>query len=383
MKILMVSIFSQHFFNWTLQLEKSGHEVHWIDVYDSNTFVKKIDFVHQTVGWKDRLKYPGRYQVKKNFPRLCKLINILNQRKFIDVFETKLDDFQPDIVHSFVMYASTVPILGIMKKYPKIKWIYSAWGNDLYYYQNKKNYRQDMLQVLPSINYMFADCTRDYMIAKDLGFNGLYLGTFPTGGGYDLEAYNEYFSALHERKTIIIKGYEHKFGRCIKVLQAILQLKDELKNYKIKVFAANDKVFEFVKKCELSSMNNFQVYGRVSREEVLKLMGESLIYIGNSISDGMPNTLLEAIIMGAFPIQSNPGGATAELIEHEKNGILIQDPESSERIADIIRKALDNPELIKTGVNYNNLYIKPELERKNIQDRVLLKYKLVEQKLKA
>lgn len=382
MKILMVSIFSQHFFNWTLQLKKSGYEVHWIDVYDSNTFVKKIDFVDQTVGWKDRIKYPGRYKVKKNFPEFNKFINKLNQRKFIDVFEAKLEEFQPDIIHSFVMYASTVPILGIMKKHPNIKWIYSAWGNDLYYYQNKNLYRQDMIRVFPRLDYMFADCTRDFFIAKTLGFNGTYLGTFPTGGGYKLKEYESFNSTISQRKTIIIKGYEHKFGRCIRVLKAINLIRDELKDYEIKVFAANEQVFDFVNTSELSTLGNLTIYGRMGHTDVLKIMGESLIYIGNSISDGMPNTLLEAILMGAFPIQSNPGGATAEIIKNGKNGRLIQDPESSEDIAGIIMEVLNNPILIKQGVDYNNLHIKPELERKKIQGHVLRKYKLIEQEIK-
>ena len=40
MKILMVSMFINHFFNWVLQLEKSGHEVYWIEVTGANTYVK-------------------------------------------------------------------------------------------------------------------------------------------------------------------------------------------------------------------------------------------------------------------------------------------------------------------------------------------------------
>ena len=69
-------------------------------------------------------------------------------------------------------------------------------------------------------------------------------------------------------------------------------------------------------------------------------MGKSLIYIGNSNSDGMPNTMLEAIFMGAFPIQSNPGGATAELIQNGVNGLLIEDCEDMEDIKRLILKAL-------------------------------------------
>lgn len=67
-------------------------------------------------------------------------------------------------------------------------------------------------------------------------------------------------------------------------------------------------------------------------------MGQSIVYIGNNISDGIPNTVLEAMIMGAFPIQSNPGGATAEIIEEGNNGFLIHNPEDIEEIKKLILK---------------------------------------------
>ena len=48
----MVSIFSSHFFNWVKQLESSGHQIYWLDVYDSNTKVKEIEFVEKIIGWR-------------------------------------------------------------------------------------------------------------------------------------------------------------------------------------------------------------------------------------------------------------------------------------------------------------------------------------------
>lgn len=69
-------------------------------------------------------------------------------------------------------------------------------------------------------------------------------------------------------------------------------------------------------------------------------MGKSLIYIGNSNSDGMPNTMLEAIFMGAFPVQSNPGGVTAELIQHGVNGLLIEDCEDVDQMVFVIKSSL-------------------------------------------
>ena len=69
MKILMVSMASIHFFRWTEQLKKSGHEVYWIDVYDSNSNYERIDFVQQTVGWRNRINFPGCYYVKNKYPK--------------------------------------------------------------------------------------------------------------------------------------------------------------------------------------------------------------------------------------------------------------------------------------------------------------------------
>src|SRR5690606_17821050 len=174
---------------------------------------------------------------------------------------------------------------------------------------------------------------------------------------------------------------EHKFGRSINVLNAIILLKEKLTSYEIKVFAANEKVFEFVNNSELNQMKNFEVFGELERDYVLSLMGEAIIYIGNSISDGMPNTLLEAIIMEAFPIQSNPGGATTELIEHGKNGYLINNPEDIDEIATHILTAITDSEFRENAVKYNSTFIKPTLERQFIQQQVIEKYKIIEDNL--
>ncbi len=379
----MVSMFSNHFFRWTEQLKDSGHEVYWIDVFDSNTKVHKIDFAHQIIGWRNKIKYPGRYKIKKGFPRLDDFINKFNQRKLVDVFEDQLEIIQPDIVHSFVMFSACVPILKVMNKHKNIPWIFSAWGNDLYYLQNDPKHLKGMKIAFKRINYMFADCKRDFKIAKKYNFKGEYLGTFPTGGGYELDKYNSYSKQFEERKTILIKGYQNTFGRCNTVLKAVLSLKKELSKFNIIVFGADQAVFEFMDSAkELQKMPNLNVLGQLSHEHVLKLMGESLLYIGNSTSDGMPNTLLEAIVMDVFPIQSNPGGATEEIIVNGKNGLLIENPENIDEIRDLIQKAISDKGSLKSGIEYNFKNIKPKLEREAVKKQVLEKYRLIEKNLK-
>jgi glycosyltransferase involved in cell wall biosynthesis len=268
-----------------------------------------------------------------------------------------------------------------MNKYPKLKWIYSAWGNDLFYFQNDPDYLQDIKQVLPKLDYMYADCTRDYEIAKKHGFNGTFLGVYPTGGGYEFNLENE-IRPIAGRNVILVKGYQNLFGECIPVLKAIKEIKNELEDYEIIVFGAEQDTVEYVEKSDLLNFTNFSLLKNIGRGTLMKLMGTSLIYIGNSISDGMPNTLLEAIIMGAFPIQSNPGGATAELIEHNKNGFLIQNPLDVSEIKSLILKATNDRTFLAQAVEYNFKEIKPKLEREFVRQEVLEKYRLVEKAVK-
>ncbi|MGI0107850.1 glycosyltransferase family 4 protein [Salinimicrobium sp. WS361] len=383
MKILMLSIFSPHFINWTRQLKDSGHEVYWLDVLDSKTEVKHLSFVEHLTGWRYRWDYPGRYFLKEKASYFTKIINIFNERNLQVQLEIQIKKIQPDVVHSFVMYLAGIPVLNVMKKFPGVKWIYSAWGSDMYYYQGLPKHLKGMKKTLPEINYMFADCQRDYNIARKHGFQGEFLGVFPGGGGYDFNTLDPLIKNQTDRNLILIKGYQGLHGKCISVLKAILNLKSQLGNYKIVIFGATPEVFDFVEGSSLKQFNNIKVYGNLPFDILMKIMGESIIYIGNSTSDGTPNTLLEAIVMGAFPIQSNPGGATSENIKDNFNGLLIKDPEDSSAIASTIETALNNHEMLQAGVDFNNLNIKPKLERGYIRKNVLAAYKVVENSLKT
>jgi glycosyltransferase involved in cell wall biosynthesis len=247
-----------------------------------------------------------------------------------------------------------------MNKYPKIKWIYSCWGSDLYYYQNIKTHNKLIRKVLSRVNYLHTDCIRDYQIALKLGFKGLHTGVIPGGTGYDLQTYSNYKIPIEDRKIILIKGYQHIFGRALTVIKALQELNSNLKNYEIVVFGAHQSVINYIKENNLS----IKVFHRheLSHLELMQLMGKSLIYIGNSISDGMSNTLLEAIIMGSFPIQSNPGGSSSEIINHGENGLLIENTENINEIKQLIINAVSDKYKIEKAYEINTEIAQEKLE---------------------
>ena len=107
------------------------------------------------------------------------------------------------------------------------------------------------------------------------------------------------------------------------------------------------------------------------------MMGESAIHIASSLSDGMPNALLEAMAMGAFPIQSNPGRATQEVITDGKNGFLIKNPLDAIEIANYIEAALVNESLRTRAQKMNTTFIQDHYSRSTLQPQIIALYKEV------
>lgn len=373
MKILLVSMNNIHFRRWSEQLKDSGHEVYWFDILDQG-YAPSMSWMTQVTGWKKGfLKKKGRSFLKKNIPFLFNFLSKKLDVKVDIAFAKAVKEIQPDVVHSFALYLSCTPILGVMLDHLNLKWIYSAWGSDLYYYQNESAYLKDIKAVLSRVDYLFTDCHRDFDIATKYGFTGTFLGVFPGGGGFDLKAFDAVSEPYDQRTIIVLKGYENRSGRAVHVLKALEALSDSLTGYKVVVFGAErEEVFSFRE----SKIPNIEIKGLISHDDILELFGKTKIYIGNSNSDGMPNTLLEAICAGAFVIQSNPGGVTQEIVEDRENGILIEDCEDIEEIKSKIELALSDSVMLEKASQIN-LELREQWSYISIKEQVQHQYNLV------
>jgi glycosyltransferase involved in cell wall biosynthesis len=369
MKILFVSMPSIHAIRWIENLKDANHELYWFDVLGRGGLDTSVA-INQFTQWKKRKIPPikGEFFLYKNLPKLHSVILPFLEKTANEALAVVIENIQPDLVHSFEMQGCSYPILKTMNKYPEIPWLYSCWGNDIYYYKNYKEHYSKIKSVLKRVNFLHTDCERDAKLALEMGFSGEHLGVIPGGAGYDIKKLSMLHLPVGERKIILVKGYEHLFGRGLNVIKALEQIQSEIHEFQVVVFAAHPIVISYVKEKELPFTTIHR--SALQHDEVLELMGKSLVYVGNNISDGMPNTLLEAIVMGAFPIQSNPGGATAEIIEHGKNGLLIEHPEEIIEIKKLILRALTDSSLLNEAYLLNK---KIALER--------LDYKWNEQKI--
>ena len=375
MKILFISMPSIHAIRWIENLSSKSFELYWFDILDRGKLDTNIE-IKQFVGWKKRkVKYiRGEFWLSKNMPSFYSLIEPFLVTNKNEALESIIKNISPDIIHSFEMHHCTYPILKTMNKFPLIKWVYSSWGSDLFYYKDTSPQKEAIRKSLERIDFFHSDNKRDFIIAKENGYHKGKFSVIPGGGGYDIEKYTKYSSLQSSRKVILVKGYEHKFGRALNVVKALANIKSKIKEFEVIVFGAHPKVISYIKQNNLT----FKYYERneLTQNEVLKLMGKSKIYIGNSISDGMPNTLLEALIMGVFPIQSNPGNVTAEIIEDKVNGLLINDPEDVKEISNTILFALHNDQLIQEGNRINKEIVNDKLGYKKNQKKIIDLYKL-------
>lgn len=376
MKILLVSMPSLHVIRWIENLKDTNFELFWFDVLGRGK-LETLNSVTQFTGWKKRKTrhIKGESFLRKKYPNLYEKILPYLEVTANEALEKIILEIKPDVVHSFEMQNCSYPILKTMRKFPKVKWLYSCWGSDLFYYKNFKRHNYKIKNVLKRVDFLHTDCIRDFDLATQLNFSGKFLGVIPGGTGYKIKELESFRLPVLERKIILVKGYEHDLGRGLNIVKALHSIEKKIKEYQIVVFGSHFKVKDYIKINHL----NFNFFDRheLSHGELTKLMGRSLIYIGNSISDGMPNTLLEAIVMGAFPIQSNPGGVTEEIIINNENGFLIQNPESIEEIKENILKAISNFNLLENASLKNQKIANERLDYFENKLKVVEMYKTI------
>lgn len=344
---------SIHVLRWIENLKDKGHELYWFDVLDRGP-LENLDYVRQFVDWKKR-KYPyikGEYFLRKKMPSVYDKIIPYFEVSANEGFEKVIQEIKPDIVHSFELHYCSYPILKAMNKNPGIKWIYSCWGSDIFRHQILKNDIQKIESVLNRVNFLITDCERDYDLAKKYNFNGVFLGALPGGGGYNITDIQTSFQDIESRKLILIKGNHNETGRALYTLKAIKKIIDLLDDFHIAVFSAGEKVREFIKS-DSKLEGKIKIIEGINQSELHNYFGKAFLYIGNNFSDGMPNSLLEALLLGVIPLQSNPGNATKELIGKKYFGEIINDPENSDEIAEkilcLIRNKDNNVQFAKSN----------------------------------
>lgn len=290
-------------------------------------------------------------------------------------------NIKPDLIHSFEINGGILAydaFLHLNSSFPP--WIHSSWGSDLLYYGLLQQFRSQALGMMQTCKYFMADCQRELDLAPEYGFQGEILGVFSAGGGYDVSEMQKYRvpGSVSARNVIALKGRheENLLGRNLYGLKAIECCKNELAGYKIVVYLPQGEIkgaVEYVR--TITNLDITIIPEHTNHEHILRLFGSSKIAIALGLIDGTPHSMIEAMLMGAWPIQSNTAD-TKGWITDGVNGSLVP-PEDFEMIADVIKHLLENSQLFDQASATNLNIIAKNKDLSVVKPNIIQIYKRV------
>jgi glycosyltransferase involved in cell wall biosynthesis len=262
-------------------------------------------------------------------------------------------------------------------------WIHSTWGIDLHYYSKITSHRQQIQILLSKISFLITEGKRDITLAVEMGYNGKTAIIPSVGGAFDfnlLDSLSQHISPS-KRKKILLKGYEGFERSAAMALAALRRIREQLSGFEVIVYSCNESLLPLIN--EIQKQNEFKISSsrELSHYELLQLTSAARISITNNLSDGVPNTMLEAMAFGTFPIQSDTA-ITDEWIKDGFNGILTN-PRDPNNIAAAIQKALRDDQLVDEAAIYNEALIRKRLDESVIRPEIENIYRTVAEERKT
>src|SRR6185369_6531123 len=181
-----------------------------------------------------------------------------------------------------------------------------------------------------------------------------------------------------KRKVIAIKGYQSEDwgGRALNALEALKMIpSQQLEDFEVVIYSAGEDVRQRAESLAQGFGIKLSILPRSHSQEMVRLMGRARVAIGIGLADGTPVSMLEAMIMGALPIQSDTV-SIAEWIHDGENGLLVP-PDQPEVIARAIQRALTDDNLVEQAARINADIAAERLDQDVIQPRVIEIYKKI------
>jgi glycosyltransferase involved in cell wall biosynthesis len=292
-----------------------------------------------------------------------------------------INSIKPDLIHTLEFQLAgylTVEAKSYFKgRFPA--WAASNWGSDIYLYGPLSKHAGNIKAILSNCDYYACECHRDVTLAREYGFKGEVLPVLPIAGGFHIETMRQYTQPglTSARRLIAIKGYQHWAGRALAGLRAIELCADELKSrgFRVAVYLANPDVEIAAERMACVTGLPVDIIPPSTHEEMLRLHGRARVSIGLSISDGLSTSALEALLMGAFPIQSNTSCLT-DLVRDGETALMVP-PEDPTEIAAAIRRAIADDALVDRASELNYQMAAKHLDYEIVRSQVVAMYERV------
>jgi glycosyltransferase involved in cell wall biosynthesis len=279
-----------------------------------------------------------------------------------EILASHISNIQPDLVHAMrVPYEGMLAALSYQAlEGPKPPLLISIWGNDFTLHALATQKMKTLTHLaMDQAGGLHTDCYRDQDLALVWGFDkGKPRIVIPGSGGVQLDIF--YPQSNHSEPIIINPRGFRAYIRNDKFFQAIplVLSRHPQARFLCPSMENQPDASKWVKSLGIDRAT--KLLPRQSRFQMADLLRMSQVVVSPSTHDGTPNTVLEAMACGSFPIVGDLE-SLREWINPGVNGLLV-DPNDPHDLAEAISFGLENSELRQRARKINLDLIKEKAE---------------------
>lgn len=269
-----------------------------------------------------------------------------------------IERVKPDLVH-----AMRIPYEGMLaaEAYTGAPLLVSVWGNDFTLHAPStsmmRHYTKWTMNVADALH---ADCQRDIRLGKEWGFDAKKptLVT-PGNGGIKTDIFYPPSKPVEAPVIINPRGFR-AYVRNDVFFQAIQLVLKKIPGAKFicASMAGESQALKWIEQLNIS--HAVELLSPLPHTQMADAFRRAQIVASPSIHDGTPNSLLEGMACGCFPIAGDLE-SIREWITHAENGLLT-DATDPQKLADSILEALENKTLRQKAAGINAKLISERAE---------------------
>ena len=279
--------------------------------------------------------------------------------------------FNPNVVHTLGIFPSSTLFLAVAQEFPDVRWVAQARGGpdlelNILHFQREELIRQIFLKA----DIIVCDSEVNYSLAQSLGADPIKfkLGVVPGSGGLDFEQYTS--SLVHhsdERLVVWPKVYEAISSKAAPVFEAIKIAWEDIKPVSFVFLWLEDGELDLWLRKTLSPeiLASIKILKRVSHVDAMREISKARVLLAPSLMDGIPNVMLESMMLGAVPIVS-PIPTISSFVSDPENVIFARNL-YPEEIAHALVRALNDEDGNASRRRANYDLVRSKYDRNSIK----------------
>jgi len=375
--------------NWIRYFVKSEHNVHLVSTYPCSPTMElaSLDILPVALGGlaggtRQQGSQGARGLLRKLIPvgartAVRQWMGPLTLKRAARNLRTIIDDLQPDLIH-----AMRIPFEGMLLSHAisldgdgtPMPTVVSVWGNDFTLHA-RSNARMAAYtrRTLQNVSALHTDCQRDQDLARHWGFDP-YKPTIvlPGNGGINIQVFYPLDEDSRQQQVKVqvinprgVRAYVRNDTFFAAIPLVLAQRPDV--HFLCPNMAGETLAEKWVQQYGIS--HSVDLLPRQERDQMAKLFQGSQIVVSLTEHDGTPNTLLEAMACGCFPVAGDIP-SIREWIRPGENGSLVS-PDDPSGLAAAILQALavdslqtisdQNINLIRQRAEYHSCMARAEV----------------------